>query len=351
MQRNIIAKKRQKKRRLRPRDSDDLPSSSSHASWMDPSPPRQHPLHRANATRRATLASEPPQRRRPPTPARPADDTLDLARPTAGVPPWAPVYRAIGDRRLPRDHRLVAWRLLHGLLPCGAFLLHVQPSAAADAASTCGRPACRAAPANLTHIFLSCQLAQSIVGWLCDVWAAIEPGNRPPATFAVIAVGDPAAWQPGSPVLWTRLRLRVLHELWRSRSVGSDIQQPPMPASAVASRIVLGAAADMRLDWLRATMPAHALADACGTWMTGGGQPQSPDAAKAQFAQLWCVNGTLCQLSAVGATQPHIRWSHAWPVPFPPDLPVSAPASNSYDSQPLPDAAAAARVPSPTVEF
>ena len=303
-------------------DGTSMETASSYAAWMSASNPRMHPRDRAAAaaaTRQATDSTPPSQRqpRHPPTTTT-ADDTVDIARQDPGMPPWAQVYKAIGDRRLPREHRVIAWRLLHGLLPCGAFLMHVshQPTRATNAASTCSHPACSSAPANLTHIFVTCQLAQAVVRWLCDVWAALDPGNRPPSTFAVIAVGDPGTWTPQWPELWMRLRLRTLHELWRSHAAMQRAQQPAS-ACAIASRIVLGAAADMRLDWLRASMPAHALADACGSWMTGNGRPLSPEEAREQFEQLWCVNNVLCQLPAAGASAPDIRWSASWPVPFP----------------------------------
>jgi hypothetical protein len=299
--------------RRRPRDGETLATSSSHASWMDPSPARLPPLLRAIANRSAAVDTPARAPRRRQQPSVPLDDSVDVACPAPTVPPWASVYRVIADRRLPRHHRATAWRLLHGFLPCGAFLLHVQRTADADATSTCPHPACLGASATLTHIFVTCPLARTVVGWLSDVWATIEPGNRPPATFAVFAVGDLREWMPRTPDLWVRLRLRALHELWcAARS------SPQPSANGVASRIILGAAADMRLDWLRASLPAHILADACGSWMTGGGRSLSPEAGRDQFAQLWCVNGTLCQLPAVGAASPLVRWSATWPVPLPP---------------------------------
>ena len=304
-------------------DGTSLATASTRAPWMQSPPPRQHPRHRAAAAAAARQAAgvPPPSHSRPPAPATAnADDTVDIARPATGAPPWAPVYKAIGDRSLPREHRILAWRLLHGFIPCGAFLMHVslRPTRATNQASRCSHPACNSAPANLSHIFISCKIAEAVVKWLCGTWGAIDPGNTPPATFAVIAVGDPGAWTPQWPQLWLRLRLRALHELWRSHAaMQQDDTQSPAPASAVASRIILGATADMRLDWLRATMPAAALADACGSWMTGSGRTPSPDEAREQFNQLWCANGVLCQMPPAGAPRPLIRWSASWPLPLP----------------------------------
>ena len=202
--------------------------------------------------------------------------------------------------------------------------MHVssRPSNTTYKASRCSHPACSSAPANLTHIFTSCYIAKAVVGWLCAVWATIEPGNKPPASFAVIAVGDPRAWTTQWPQLWLRLRLRLLHELWRSHSkMQHATDQHPAPASSIALRIILGAAADMRLDWLRASMSAHVLADACGSWMTGGRRPQTPAEAREAFRQLWCHNDILCQLPPTGAASPLIKWLTNWPGPLPPTQP------------------------------
>ena len=183
--------------RTRPRDSTVLSHASSHATWMDPSPARLPPRLRAAAAQRQHCppTSTPPHSLNTPRATqqntRQHNDTVDLARPDRAIPPWTPVYKVISDRRLPRDHRETAWRLLHGFLPCGAFLLHINPNADTDAASACTHLECHGAAANLTHIFTTCQLAEDVVTWLCDVWTAIEPGNRPPHTFAAIAVvGD-----------------------------------------------------------------------------------------------------------------------------------------------------------------
>ena len=300
-------------------DGTSLMTASSHAPWMQSPPPRLHPRDRiaANTDQSADIS---PRSLSQPNPPEPADDTIDIAHPAPGVPPWATVYRAIGDRSLPREHRIIAWRLLHGFLPCGAFLMHVssRPSNTTYKASRCSHPACSSAPANLTHIFTSCNIAKAVVGWLCAVWATVEPGNKPPASFAVIAVGDPRAWTTKWPQLWLRLRLRLLHELWRSHSVMQHAtDQQSAPASSIARRIILGAAADMRLDWLRASMSAHVLADACGSWMTGGRRTQTPAEARETFRQLWCQNDILCQLPPTGAASPLIRWSTNWPVPLP----------------------------------
>lgn len=312
----------------------DASAQASHASWMDPSPPRLPPRQRA-AERRA--ASPPPP---PPRPARDnrTDDTTDLCSRLPPPPPWTAVYLPLNQRRIPREHREVAWRLLHAALLCRAFVASWREGAS----PACPRPACAGRPADLSHIFITCGSAAPVVAWFCDVWATLEPSNRPPPSFAVIAAGDTAAWQPSNTELWHRLRLRLLYELWRSaEAMEGDADIPP---SATASRIVSGAAADIRLDWLRATMPAHALADACGAWMTGAGTTLTPAAAREHFASLWCMGGHLCRLPAANSDVPDIRWSPTCPVPFPgrppdgpnPDGRAGRPHRPSQPPPPLP---------------
>jgi hypothetical protein len=287
------------------RVSGDASAQASYAAWMDTSSRR--PLRPARGERETP--ETPLQSRR--LPGR-LDDTTDVCQ-RAAPPAWAAVWSALHHRRIPRDHRETAWRLLHAALQCNA-LPRGQP--ASDAA--CPRAACAGQPANLTHIFGTCSLASPVVAWFCAVWAVLEPGNQPPATFSVIAAGDTAPWRPHNTELWTRLRLRLLHELWRSASTLAH--SPDIPPSAVTARVVTGARADMRMDWLRASMPAHVLADCCGTWMTGAGAGQTPAAARARFAEVWCSGGHLCVAPPVGAsssTTPDIRWSPTTPVPYP----------------------------------
>ena len=59
---------------------------------------------------------------------------------------------------------------------------------------------------------LHCPLTQPAAQWLCDLWAAIDDGNTPPATPHAIIAGDPTAWRPAhlETELWTRLRVTYL---------------------------------------------------------------------------------------------------------------------------------------------
>ena len=270
----------------------------------------QRAAHREEAEEQASRQS---QAQRPPPRPPDDDDVSDAAGTTQPKPPWASVYSRLRQRRIPRRQRWVAMQLLHGTLPCAAYKHHHSPAQIPSAA--CPVPAYAGAAANLTHVFGTCSVATAVVSWICDVWAVIEPGNRPPASFAVIAVGDLAVWRPRAQGLWLRLRLQLVFSLWQA----ADMATPAVPNSApvVAARIVAGIAAAIRMDWLRASMPAHELADTCGQWMTGAGPALSPTAAREQFASLWCVRDVLCRAPSSPACSPEILWNTVWPVRVP----------------------------------
>ena len=161
--------------------------------------------------------------------------------------------------------------------------------------------------------------------WLADVWAAVYPGNRPPASFAVGALADTRLWRPANPVLWLRLRLFLLDVLWQAARC-PDRASGSSPAALMAS-IVGQATADMRLDWLRATMPATALAAACSAWLTGADQPAMASPLE-EFAACWCHRDRLCGPLKPATMGLDIRWSAVWPVPSPgrpPDVAVQVP--------------------------
>ena len=64
----------------------------------------------------------------------PLDDTNDACSPQPGSPAsaWAPVWSRLHSLGLNRQHRLTAWRVLHGAIWCGA----VEPTSAAAGSSS-----------------------------------------------------------------------------------------------------------------------------------------------------------------------------------------------------------------------
>jgi len=124
------------------RFSADAVAAGTHALWMDPSPPRLHPLQRSAANQAAagvvTAQRAAQQLLHVEAPA--IDDTEDsLGRGTQTAVPadWMAAYRRASYKRLPRALRVLGWRLLrvglvwNGLGP-GAARQQLQGPAAAS---------------------------------------------------------------------------------------------------------------------------------------------------------------------------------------------------------------------------
>ena len=294
--------------------------AASRAAWMQPPPARPSPADRRAVARlrREEARAAPVASARQRQPAALQCVAIDAAQRHPVSPPWAAAWAPLAERRVSRQQRETAWRILHAVLPCAAykarFRLAVSPA--------CPRPLCGGRASNLTHVFGTCSLSAPVICWLADVWAAVYPGNRPPASFAVVAAGDTRLWRPANPVLWLRLRLLLLDVLWQAARC-PDRASGSSPAALMAS-IISQAAADMRLDWLRATMPATALAAVCGAWLTGAARPATASPLE-EFAACWCHGGRLCGQPQTATIGLDIRWSAVWPVPFPgrpPDVAV-----------------------------
>ena len=169
------------------------PTAVSHASSPSPGPKTActpcgpGPVPHSRSHRRHLS----PHRRPPPQ-----DNT---------TPAVASKYRRCWDQLCRPNIRkadvAVAWRALHCQLRTPSFLTYcryksgpVQRSGDTPMQQACCRwPACRAplatnpailqptTIANTTHILLHCPLTHPAAQWLCDLWAAIDDGNAPPA--------------------------------------------------------------------------------------------------------------------------------------------------------------------------
>jgi len=142
----------------------------------------------------------------------------------AGVPVDATEARKAWRRlhKAPVCNRLktLAWRLMHGNLPCGLYLSSKRPLGAN--VHLCPNQTCRDRRQrrpldSISHIFVECPTYLAARTWLADVWFAVA-GSRPPLTAAVL-LGDAAPQWDQYPKgalqqLWTALRLAWLHSLW-----------------------------------------------------------------------------------------------------------------------------------------
>lgn len=259
----------------------------------------------------------------------------DGRRPTP--PPWEPIWRWLHGALAPREHRFVAWRLLHGVLPgCGAAMAVATrrgdlgaamsgggrtPGSGGDirSAGDCHRPACAAAQCleGIAHAMLECPVAATVWQWVADVWAAAAPGGGsggggaagPPRTAAVLLLGDRRAWDPGGPHMrdrWDALRLAALFYL--SRCLGAA-RAAPSAAHRVIAQIVAFLRERIRQDYTRASCSPAAIAISNPTWLPADRRDTLP------FAQRWLAGGALC---VIEDGQLRVLLSTSHPVFVPP---------------------------------
>ena len=293
-------------------------------------PQRLHPMERARL--REELRQQELQRGR----ERQAAERLERTRapwlhfddPRGGLSPpprlpWAGVWRRLHRVRAPREHRFLAWRLMHGRLTVAARVSlweagRPQQRLAGAAGARCHRPACAAAGTleTITHVFLDCPVAQQVTGWACRFWAAVTAAPPPPRTAAVFFAGDRAAWDPGDPPLrdlWDTVRLAVLFFLWAARCQGRE-QLRPASALSVVARVVHYLRSRLLADQLRA-YSAAARADAADAGRPG------PLLDPHAFARRWCHRGVLCTSGdSAASVVPRLTLVHPVPPP-PPDPP------------------------------
>ena len=218
----------------------------------------------------------------------------------------------------------VAWRALHCQLRTPSFLTYCRYKSGAVGRSgdtpmqraCCRWPACRTplatdptilqptTIATTTHILLHCPLTQPAAQWLCDLWAAIDDGNTPPATPDAIIAGDPTAWRPAhlETELWTRLRVTYLQKAWDAHCVAHNGGPAPSPTS-IAAATLHAAVQSMRTEFIAAFTAPTELAQQCDAHMflhfmspIVGGKPQRIDtsvvSAHLQRRMYDAVNGS-----------------------------------------------------------
>ena len=120
-----------------------------HANWMDPSPPRQHPMQRVAeaAGTRGLVTSQRAQQHLTYVSEPAVDDTTDpLVR---GLQPpgeedlqWVAAYRRASDKRLPKPLRVVGWQVLHAAVPTGAERVHAARNMQSLLGCCCHQPQC-----------------------------------------------------------------------------------------------------------------------------------------------------------------------------------------------------------------
>lgn len=235
---------------------------------------------------------------------------------------WAAVWRRARRTPAPREHRFVAWQVLHGCLPCAAWEAHVaaQPGPSAGgcaSAAVCHAPACAAAgcPETLSHVFLECPGAAAVAAWVSQLWGAMVQGPGPPCTPQVFLADDSAVWDPGPGqlrVLWGLIRMAFLFFVWSARC-GCRARAADIQPARVAARIVAYLRVRMQQDFARMHDQSGAFAALSGQWMPAR-QPLAAEVVRAR----WCHNDVLASQAGEGASPAFVvRLSTAGPVPLP----------------------------------
>lgn len=302
------------------------PELARTAAWMRPTAPRLGPAqrqqHRADHRLLEAPAAAGGSGGVPPGRAARARWWDAFDDPLGGIPaaartPWGSCWRRLHRVPAPRAHRFLAWRVLHGSLPCAARLASWQAPrrSTARAESYCHHPGCAAEgqPETITHVLMDCPVARQATAWACRLWAAATRRPAPPCTAAVFLAGDRRAWSPGDPALqdlWDIVRLATLYFLWTARCRGR-LEARVVPALAVVAQVVHYLRARISQDAIRAYCPPHAYACVGGEWV-----PDRPTLSPEGFQARWASHGVLC-------SRPHpdgplqIRLTLVHPVPPP----------------------------------
>jgi hypothetical protein len=103
------------------------------------------------------------------------DDPLGGMAPFVPELPWQGVWYRLHRVPAPREHRALAWRVLHNSLPCAARTAAWERWPRDAYGGSCWRDACHAAgaPETLSHIFMECPVAQQVTAWAASLWAAV----------------------------------------------------------------------------------------------------------------------------------------------------------------------------------
>jgi hypothetical protein len=306
---------------LFPLPREPIPGSTSTEPSGVPVPPAPHPPHPAplppasspiapgHSRRRSRADMEAPRR----APFALLDDWVDLAAPSpAPKPPWQGVFVRIKEASLPRPHRAVAWRLLHGaLLTRASRVQHGLQLTRSE--GCCPRRTCVGLPETLTHLFLTCPVSASVWEWVRGVWETVA-GNPPPISAAVLLADDDRLWKPphGARYLWTHLRLATIAAVWNAAS-RRDMAGRDSSAGGVAGAVLASVRQAMMHDWSRVTGGDLEGLGMFTGWVRGRGDMLSREL----FAERWCFGGVLCTVPPGASRLLQMRWSASHPVPLP----------------------------------
>ena len=289
-----------------------------HASWFDPSPPRQHVRQRVASREGAVTQQRLAQHAAEAAILFPlVDDTADpIGAPVeaddAARPPWCQAWRRASHKRLPRPTRVFAWRLLHAALPCGgATVVFYPPGDPALATTRCRNPGCTILPVSpletLEHLFLECNPGKRALQWLCALWTLLDPGHpAPPLLPHVLLADDQSSWAPPQQLssLWNLLRLTMLKRIWLARcaAVATDADTSQASTTAIVCAFVQEIRSLLQQDWLRVEGDVRQLGGVCPSWFRG----RDPSLPLQRFQSWWCVEEVLASTQAGVGGRPRL---------------------------------------------
>ena len=202
-------------------------------------------------------------------------------------------WRELLDDTLVRDHRTVAWRVLHGGLMVGGLQCHlrIDPLGRASCCPACAAQGRAQELETLSHAFVDCPSVAPAAAWLLQVVAALAGGVPlpPAADVPLLVLADlPGLWEPVQQLpMWRRLRVAYLGCVWhtRCRGVVAHNLHPSAPTATAAAVVDTLRQAVLR-DWRRTLVDARAEAHKLGlpsTWFAG----RDPRLIRRGFDSLW----------------------------------------------------------------
>ncbi|KAL3134186.1 hypothetical protein ABBQ32_008101 [Trebouxia sp. C0010 RCD-2024] len=154
---------------------------------------------------------------------------------------------------------------------------------------------------HISHMFLECPMAATVIGWLCRLWQAVT-GHLPDASVATILVASTSEGHCASDALlqtWHRLRLAVLHSIWTAARIAASSTHTSTQASQsssqshLASKLALKTIVSMiRHDWVKCTDDVRQLSGVCSSWLRG----RDPSMTLQAFRDLWCHHDALASI-------------------------------------------------------
>ena len=104
------------------------------------------------------------------------NDTLDVLEACGSHPQqseWRRLWELASSRYFDRRHRVLWWRILHGSLMCGAYKAYIHRATPEQACCPFSCCSSLSQPQTISHLFLECPAAATVISWLCRLWHAI----------------------------------------------------------------------------------------------------------------------------------------------------------------------------------